>query len=51
MAEIKLRNINEEYIINRTKDIERLEADIAELNAILASERKSRKSSTTSSPR
>ncbi|MFQ9742452.1 MAG: DNA gyrase subunit A [Slackia sp.] len=40
VAEIKLRNINEEYIINRTKDIEKLEGDIAELNAILASEKK-----------
>ena len=43
VAEIKLRNINEEYIINRTKDIEELEADIAELNAILASEKKIKK--------
>ena len=43
MAEIKLRNINEECIINRTKDIEKLEADIAELNAILASEKKIKK--------
>lgn len=43
VAEIKLRNINEEYIINRTKDIEKLEADIAELNAILASEKKIKK--------
>lgn len=40
VAEIKLRNINEEYIINRTKDIEKLEGDIAELNEILASEKR-----------
>ncbi len=40
VAEIKLRNINEEYILNRTKDIEKLEADIAELNDILGSEDK-----------
>ncbi len=43
VAEIKLRNINEEYILNRTKDIERLEADIAELTATLASEKKIKK--------
>ena len=40
VAEIKLRNINEEYIMNRTRDIEKLEGDIAELNDILASEKK-----------
>lgn len=43
VAELKLRNINEEYILNRTKDIERLEADIAELNDTLASESKIKK--------
>lgn len=43
VAELKLRNINEEYILNRTKDIERLEADIAELNDMLASESKIKK--------
>ncbi len=43
VAEMKLRNINEEYIINRTKDIAKLEADIAELNDILASEKKIKK--------
>ena len=31
VAELKLRNINEEYILNRTKDIAKLEGDIAEL--------------------
>ena len=40
VAEIKLRNINEEYILNRTKDIEKLEGDIAELEDILSSEDK-----------
>ena len=40
VAEIKLRNINEEYILNRTKDITKLEGDIAELKATLASEQK-----------
>ena len=40
VAELKLRNINEEYILNRTKDIEKLEADIAELNDTLSSEDK-----------
>lgn len=43
VAELKLRNINEEYILNRMKDIERLEADIAELNDTLASESKIKK--------
>ncbi len=43
VAEIKLRNINEEYILNRTKDIAKLTDDIAELNAILASEKKIKK--------
>ena len=40
VAEIKLRNINEEYILNRTKDIEKLEGEIAELEDILSSEDK-----------
>ena len=38
VAEFKLRNINEEYILNRTKDIAKLEAEIAELEEILSSE-------------
>ena len=38
VAELKLRNINEEYILNRTKDIAKLEAEIAELEEILSSE-------------
>ena len=40
VAELKLRNINEEYILNRTKDIAKLEDDIAELKDILSSEEK-----------
>ena len=43
VAEIKLRNINEEYILNRTKDIAKLEAEIKELTGILASETKIKK--------
>ncbi len=43
VAEIKLRNINEEYILNRTKDIAKLESDIAELKDILSSEKKIKK--------
>ena len=38
VAELKLRNINEEYILNRTKDIAKLKAEIAELEEILSSE-------------
>ena len=40
VAELKLRNINEEYILNRTKDIAKLEGDISELKDVLASEQK-----------
>ena len=40
VAEIKLRNINEEYIMKRTADIANLERDIAELRDTLASEKK-----------
>ena len=43
VAELKLRNINEEYILNRTKDIAKLEGDIAELKDVLASEQKIKK--------
>ena len=43
VADIKLRNINEEYILNRTRDIEKLDAEIAELNKILSSERNIKK--------
>ena len=43
VAELKLRNINEEYILNRTKDIAKLEEDIAQINDTLASETKIKK--------
>ncbi len=36
VAEIKLRHLNREYILKRTKDIENLEEAIAELNKILS---------------
>ena len=37
VAEIKLRHLNREYILKRTDEIEQLIAEIAELEAILAS--------------
>ena len=37
VAEIKLRHLNREYILKRTKDIEDLEAEIEQLEAILKS--------------
>ncbi len=40
VAEIKLRNINKEYILKQTKAISELEAEIAELRDILGSGRK-----------
>lgn len=40
VAEIKLRHLNREYILNRTKEIDQLEKDIAEMLEILDSERK-----------
>lgn len=43
VADIRLRNINEEYILNRTKDIAKLEGEIAELEKILSSERRIKK--------
>lgn len=43
VAEIKLRHLNREYILKRIKDIEQLEADIAELESILASKNKMKK--------
>ncbi len=42
VAEIKLRNINKEYILKRTEEIDRLEDEIEELEDILRSERKIR---------
>ena len=35
VAEIKLRHLNREYILKRTKDLEDLEKEIAELDEIL----------------
>ncbi|MBR4971674.1 MAG: topoisomerase IV, partial [Oscillospiraceae bacterium] len=40
VAEIKLRNINQEYILKQTKAIDELEQEIAELQDILGSSRK-----------
>ena len=42
VAEIKLRNINKEYILKRLQDTEDLEKEIAELSDILRSETKIR---------
>ena len=43
VAEIKLRNLNEEYILNRTKEIESLENDIYDIENILKSDEKIKK--------
>ncbi len=40
VAEIKLRHLNKEYILKRTADIKELEKDIAEMEGILASDKK-----------
>jgi len=40
VAEIKLRNINKEYILKQTKAIDELEREIEELQSILSSSRK-----------
>lgn len=40
VAEIKLRYLNKEYILNRTEEIEKLLEEIDELNSILASDKK-----------
>ena len=42
VAEIKLRNINKEYILKQTKAVDQLEKEIAELRDILNSARKLR---------
>jgi len=42
VAEIKLRNINKEYILKRTQDIEGLEKEIGGLEALLGSDRRVR---------
>lgn len=43
VAEIKLRNLNREYILNRTADIEKLIEDIDELNRVLSSDKEVKK--------
>lgn len=40
VAEIKLRNINKEYILNKIQEISDLVSDIADLNALLSSDAK-----------
>ncbi|MBQ0084276.1 MAG: topoisomerase IV [Clostridiales bacterium] len=40
VAEIKLRHLNKEYILNRIADIEKLQKDIDEMESILASRSK-----------
>jgi len=40
VAEIKLRHLNREFILNRILDIEQLQKDIAEMRDILGSDRK-----------
>ena len=42
VAEINLRNINKEYILKRTQEVDSLAAEIAELEEILGSERRIR---------
>ncbi|MGN0150494.1 MAG: DNA gyrase subunit A [Clostridia bacterium] len=43
IAEIKLRNLNKEYILNRTSEIEKLMDEIEELNRILGSDKEIKK--------
>ncbi len=43
IAEIKLRNLNKEYILNRTSEIEKLIEELEELNRILESEKEIKK--------
>jgi len=40
VAEIKLRNLNKEYILKRVSEIESLKKEIAELNELYGSEKK-----------
>lgn len=42
VAEIKLRHLNREYILRRTKDIEELKAEIADLEEIAGSDKRIR---------
>ena len=43
IAEIKLRNLNKEYIINRTAEIEKLIEELDELNRIVSDDREIKK--------
>lgn len=43
VADIKLRNLNREYILNRTADIEKLIEEIDEMSSILESDKKVKK--------
>lgn len=43
VAEIKLRNLNREYILNRTNDIEKLMEELEELNRILGDDKEIKK--------
>lgn len=43
IAEIKLRHLNKEYILKRTKDIEDLQKEIAELSSVIESKNKQKK--------
>lgn len=43
IAEIKLRNLNKEYILKRISEVESLQKEIADLNAILGDDRKVKK--------
>jgi len=43
IAEIKLRNLNREYILRRTSEMEKLIEELAELNEILGDDRKVKK--------
>lgn len=43
IAEIKLRNLNKEYILNRVNEIEKLQKEIAELKDLYGSEKKIKK--------
>src|SRR5690606_13068876 len=43
VAEIKLRNLNKEYIIKRVSEIDSLKKEIAELNDLYGSEKKIKK--------
>lgn len=43
IAEIRLRSLNREYILNRTKEIETLEKEVENIESILSSEDKQKK--------